>query len=437
MVRKDLIDLLLKIEREQPVHKWVLKGVHIWPILKKDLFFTLTQEQSSSQSIKSKKKTELVLLVLKSLVYNIKLLLQSFDKKDFIYLGYWAYRVDYNEKFINKFFYPLNRSDNSLYLEYDDSSNNIFPKKHISIYTASFFLKFLYSLYFSNKNIFQPISIVEGYFEFTDLKRLKKVYRSSIITTFAYYKITKLLLKRIRPKEVLGLCYYNNQVFGSLCAANSLNIKTYDIQHGGQGSLHSMYSFNNFPDKGFNTLPRVFWVWDKPSLNHIRTWLPVGNFHTVEMRGNPWIDFILVNSHFHFDDSKKILYTMQQDFLDEYIIETIKNDINVEWWIRLHPRMMNAYSNIVSQLEKNNIVHKVNLKDSNSLPLPIILKNVDIHISKFSGSIIESELVGTKTIILESIGVTNFQEYIKWGLSIGLENPTAQKLTELILQNLK
>ena len=52
-----------------------------------------------------------------------------------------------------------------------------------------------------------------------------------------------------------------------------------------------------------------------------------------------------------------------------------------------------------------------------------------MHISKFSGSVIESTLMGVPTLVLEEIGNQSFEELIVEGKVIGLAQPDADQIT--------
>src|SRR5690606_32455909 len=125
--------------------------------------------------------------------------------------------------------------------------------------------------------------------------------------------------------------------------ANQHNINSYDIQHGGQGSLNFAYNYSFIPTNGINTLPKIFWCWDKASASNIEKWISKQNYHQVVIKGNLWIQYQLKkgDGQLQFPEEKIIIYTLQEKELDNFILDAISaTPSGYTWWIRLHPRMM-------------------------------------------------------------------------------------------------
>ena len=241
-----------------------------------------------------------------------------------------------------------------------------------------------------------------------------------IIKQFIYIKILKSIYKKILLKnnidEVYILCYYVSEMYAMNLATSELDIPSWDIQHGGQGGLHIAYTnFNAIPKTGYKLLPKKFWAWDTASASEIAKWVSTQEFHDVEAKGNPWIEYCVRRYTAEIDTTKKIiLYTMQpigDSLLDPYIIDTIKKTPpDYIWWLRLHPRQLKEKAKLYNLLDKYNLLNRVNIEDATKLPLPGILAKTFIHISKYSGSILEAYMMEVKTIILSSIGVESFPE---------------------------
>ena len=217
-------------------------------------------------------------------------------------------------------------------------------------------------------------------------------------------------------------------------AANKLNIKNIDVQHGAQGPLHIMYNFSNAPITGYNTVPNIFWCWDKASANTIHQWVDKQDYHKVIIKGNPWINFQLLSlKNEKLSDKKIVLYTLQEEFLDQYILDAIKTTgFKYEWWLRLHPRMLGAKDNIQKQLDKEKLLDYVEIDKATALPLPILLKNSSVHISKYSGSIIEAVQVNTPNIIIDRIGLETYGDYVESGDAQVVISNNAEELSNMI-----
>ena len=76
---------------------------------------------------------------------------------------------------------------------------------------------------------------------------------------------------------------------------------------------------------------------------------------------------------------------------------------------------------------------RVNIEDATKLPLPGILSRTYIHLSKFSGSVLEAYMMNVKTIILSEVGVESFPQVVnsKYGIT-HLKNDSNLLLDEIL-----
>jgi len=120
--------------------------------------------------------------------------------------------------------------------------------------------------------------------------------------------------------------------------------------------------------------------------------------------------------------------------LDDYIIEAIKKTpIEYVWWLRLHPRQLDSKKELHSLLENKGLLDRVNIEDATNLPLPGILNKTFIHLSKFSGSILEASMMKIKTIVLSEIGVESFPKVMSSRLGVSHLEENSDKLISQIL----
>src|SRR5690606_24637630 len=234
--------------------------------------------------------------------------------------------------------------------------------------------------------------------------------------------------------------YYNIQMFALVYAANKLGIITYDVQHGSQGPLHPMYYFNglksgtDYPD----TLPSNFWCWDAPSASSLRSWLPSNRMEKVENRGNPWISYTIQHYGDHFKHAinrtkNNILITLQEPVLSGTLLEVIENldSQRFVWWLRFHPRMMEKRDYWKDYFARKNI-QNVEIDKACEIPLPILLNSSFLHISRYSGSIIEGCILGVRTFITDEIGIETYHYYIDNKKVFNTVGFTARDLLSLI-----
>lgn len=445
-----LLDRLNEYELVFPVEKWKVEDIHIWPLLKEQIFFSVFNGSLKNSISENKKKNHnksvryfvsKYLKLIKAIYY---LFLLRVKKSKISFSGASSHRVFYENNFINRYFHPIMK-----YLENNKKEYNSFEYKFKSNYKVDSNLIFRILPFFekpinSNESLFND----ESFLNLLDIvskevgiekDEIKRKLIKKINTVNSWANLYGYVFKKTDSAYSFGLCYYSDPMFGMNLAAHRRGIIAIDIQHGTQGPLHFAYTYHKLPKGGYNTLPHEFWCWDQQSALHIHSW--ISDSHKVKISGNPWLQFIKEQYHlgngFLPTDRPLILFTHQplKPALDDYLLETIQSTKDkFHWWIRLHPRASN-----LEIRELTNLIHewglydRIEIEKAGSLPLPYLLNQASIHISKFSGSIIEGILSNTPTIILEEVGVDSFESHIDGIRTLGLPNPTSHQLISSIV----
>ncbi|PKV63224.1 hypothetical protein [Pontibacter ramchanderi] len=451
MERNKIIKSIIDFEGKYDVASWKINDIHIWPVIRLDLFFSHWNKHKSTEKIKRANKSSLI----QDFLYSIFFILKKFKKSNVVFAGANSHRSWLNEKNINKYFDPLldyleDKNGKSFYLlEYDgvrESFDKFYKKSRIIelyriLHIAKIFERFRWKLKtkkFNSQllgyNAFLIDAEAEG-FEISGLKIEKLERKLSQIET--YSTVFEIFFKKVNATHCFALCYYSKEMLAFNLAAYRLGVKSFDMQHGTQGPLHVAYTkWSNIPTKGYELLPKTFWCWDEDSCSHIGIWTDTTNNHSVIAGGNPWLSYLTYAKNNSFELPEKIiLYTLQPiaPILDDYILKVIAKTANsYNWFIRLHPRQMHQYDTLIKLLEKHDLKNKVNIKDATDIPLPDLLKRTTIHISKFSGSILEAAQIGVPTIIIDEIGVASFNNLINHKLAFPLIDEDSTKLIELI-----
>ncbi len=436
--REDLVNWLNKLGERDEVVNLKIEDLHLYPVLRWVLFSDFKRREGYKRG--QKKITTLKKISNKiykgffkifGFFYFLKLKYLESKPLDVLFSGADVYRLYYNNQFINRYFYPMldwMEKNNILFGFADYKVNNFkdypYQRHHINIRAVH---QFCYSfkkkkVKFRNEILTQEIllSIIEEYNQKFASNIKLSLFKSNVENILTWAEVYGLLLERHKPKLILLLCYYDNAMYGLNLAAYKRNIKSVDVQHGSQGILHPSYSgFFNVPNSGYSCLPRYFWLWDKMSYKGLGKRLNNSKHHKVIMGGNPWIKFLKENSsqiQFPKLDQKIILYSLQPflPFVPEIIINALKmTPTCYTWWFRLHPRMTEKdFQEIQAQLEKENLKGRVNFNDATSLPLPLILNNTTVHITKSSGCILEANLIGVPSIIIDPLGENYFNDLI-------------------------
>lgn len=438
----DVIKTLLEIENEKNVFDWKWSDIAIWPIIKVNLFFSWYDKPNEKKE--TVQKQSLVKVIFKTLKIISYICWQG-RKIKVIYAGFNAHRTLVNNKFVSKFFGPIKKKD-YLEIEYGKIERDKLYDNSKNILFLEYLEPLIKMLRFGIKNKWSLDDNVREFLEVYNKKvtplpeNYKALLEGKLHLVYIYSLLFSILLRLTRVKQIYILCYYNIQMFGLVHAANKLGILTYDVQHGSQGVLHPMYVFNGLKSgvKYPNTLPSNFWCWDEASVASLRNWLPVDRQYNVENKGNPWIDFTIRHYNTHFKnaiDRKKhiILITLQEPILSETILELIQrlDSCRFVWWLRFHPRMMEKREYWKDYFLRAGIKN-VEIDKACEIPLPILLKSSFLHISRYSGSIIEGCILGTRTFITDEIGIETFGHYVDGKQVFNAVDFTSDELLQLI-----
>ncbi len=433
--RKKVVSKLEHFEMNYPVEQWVVESIHIWPIIK----FYCTHKLYIADNIKEENSNDVVYSFEKKSKFSSALIafkgmlsyyFSMHSKVEVVASSVGNYKANWNNTIMHKYFDPLldeletlNKKGLIISLKDENKTNyKVFRVKNISNW--SYFIRLLirnptihtkelpdYKTFLNemSKELHTKSSLLEN--------TLNQVFREVLI----WKRVYKQLFKKVNPKFSVSLCYYSWEFYGMNAAANEMEIISIDMQHGGQGAYHTAYKFYKIPKNGYTVLPKVFWTWDALSKEFIDSWSNE-SWHKTINGGNLWINFI-ANQNYSVanqNDSKKlILVTLQNTLipvLEDFIINAIKktDENKFVWWLRFHPGMSKKEIEEVNEIIlKNGFSNKVSTHLSSEIPLPIALLKCDVHVSKFSGSILEAALMNKLNIIVDELGKSAFSNLIE------------------------
>jgi len=436
-----IVNLLASWEDKFPVYEWKVAGIDVWPVIKTRIFFEKVKQARNSESQLNRV----------SLFASLSELVKIFSLKrcTVFFAGSKHHRLMFNNSSINRYYKPLTEyldSKNVSYLQTEYLSDAAAGPHVLKLdrvirffYLPGLLTKLKKSILWKDSAYLQFLSEVDSQLSITPSK-ISSLILKSLFSIKRWSFVYDILFRFTKPKLVIGLWYYSNAQYGMILAAKKLGVYSVDLQHGAQGFLHPAYTFNNFQAQGVNTLPNGFWCWDEESAKHLRKWYK-SNQKWIEVLGNPWVTYLYnwqgeENKMLAGINQKLIIYTHQpvQEAIDLYLIEAMnKTSDEFFWWIRLHPgTTAKEKVKIVELLKENKLSNKVKLETESEVPLPILLKHSYLHISKYSGSIVEASLMNRTSIVLEEIGCSTFTELINNGMAFGLPIPTAEKIISLM-----
>lgn len=225
------------------------------------------------------------------------------------------------------------------------------------------------------------------------------------------------ILDRVQPKVIIGI-----QPPSEFCiAAKNKGIWVADLQHGivsDEGYYGPAYR-EKYDQSGW---PSCILCWDAATENWIRN--QIGALTSTKVIGHPWvIRFIyphnsdkLVNEYIHNVVAEKparltILVSLQWGLCDchetglpEELLKFIKGDGQAfDWWLRVHPVMlqgMRRAETFASLASLFSSYPNVFWEHCTDLPLPLVLKQVTLHMTVSSAVTIEAGWFGVKTALL-------------------------------------
>lgn len=460
MTRKELTRLLFDLEERYAVDTWRIGDIYVWPVIKFDLYKRWRDEQNRqynkalNTAAKKQAGNKLITKLIdatSSVAALLKLQLQQKQHMSIIFSGANMHRVDVEGKFIHRYFEPITahmkskHNQKAITIDYQPQDP---AKNYKDVYDILFYDKYKYALHLKAMLLYRNEALsLQGFDDFLNEFNAQlpglvnyALYLKFLTAQVRKIKIAasffKLVFEKYSPKYVFELCYYNLPMYGLNYAADKMGVVNIDMQHGGQGDLHMAYShFVKVPQAGFNLLPKKFWCWDEASAVVINKWAVNQNTHKVIVGGNPWLYYNInnVDIDYSYPDKKIVLYTLQLNNPEDYIIDTIKKmDDSYVWWLRMHPRTYPNKDNLKQMIKDNGVAHKVEIDKACEYPLPQILQNSAVHISRSSGSIIEAAQLGVKTLIIDEIGLENFAPYVASGDSIAFLSQNVDEMISLI-----
>jgi len=432
---------ILELEQKYPVDSWNINGIDLWPYIRIRLYLNMLvfsgdsgDEQSNldvsvikSPNFLNKITTSVKIIIA---IFRLQLFYLRLQKKKALLFGTHFHRVLFNGKYFNRFYDSIiehHNLQNKVYMmEYNKVCKPIYNKKAvIKLSKRLHDYKLLSKLKLKNSGIKNTVQL-KGYSDFyeelsglnLDIQSLKV---SQIDLMNWARKMNSLMgfyskvYKKTNPSKVVFLGYYGyDDLYAALIVANRMNINTIDFQHGPQTNIHMAYSsWSKLPHRGFNTMPREFWTWDQNSKENIESWASKTNNSKVILVGQPYISFSLASKKLNNQESE-ILYSLQVEPLDQLgtkIINLIRNSAYV-WNLRLHPRSTSNEKDLRLFLNKNGLIGNFKIQNPISNSLPESLANTILHITNFSGCLIEAHLMGVPSLIINNVGKEMFAEYI-------------------------
>ena len=459
------MDILNEVEGRFPVSEWVINGIHIWPLVRLELATDLTNASMyptlyhSVKSVsKARRLTTLFLREASGLLRFCYACLKDFSKNatprraEVVFLSdgiSFSYLIDsWYEKWCDPLISKLSEDNIPVFL--------ITPSHHYFIprRTSSMFIQpsldrvRAKALLFSNRGSGEEgLDSFEEFIDFVDsrdlaisLPHFRKI-KNEFILVEKYAKFFEQVLTEIKPRSAFLVSYYNIAGMAFNLACRKMGVISVDIQHGLQGDLHWAYGrWNNVPEAGYELLPRFFWVWGDFEAEAIRRWSSkLSPWHQPIVGGNLFLDLWRSSESeiVKYYDNKigtakrnknhliHVLYTVGYEENEKLatIFNTMRQTESLcYWWLRVHPGKLKEREVFKKLVLENRIVNK-EIDLATDLPLYALLRQMDLHFTFYSSSVLEAKDLGVPSVVAGDYGKELFSDQISSGWAFPADTP--------------
>jgi len=263
--------------------------------------------------------------------------------------------------------------------------------------------------------------------------RLARRASTVIATASAFERV----LRVVKPKMAFVVTYYADLGPAFVLACRRQGILSVDLQHCPQEGAHKAYGWSALPNKGYATLPAVFWNWTEKDAAYIRRWtstLAAPWHRSVHGGHNQLVSFLDDSDPRTVDWDAKFHAIAKGAVYEREILvalqpvggyraqwDALAAQIEVaprgwRWWIRRHPSSR-AYQDAeylrLVTLRMSNVI----VDESLSVPLPALLRHMSVVVSRFSGASAEAAAFGVPALFLSEEARGQFSELIDHGLA--------------------
>jgi hypothetical protein len=243
------------------------------------------------------------------------------------------------------------------------------------------------------------------------------------------------IFERTQPRHAFVNTYYSAEGMAFVLAARRRGIAVADLQHGIQGPHHVAYGrWSNVPPQGYELLPDEFWVWGEAEARAIEAWQP-GTTHRAARAGNAWLQIWRQGTMSFVADAvatagrtrassqrpHHVLFSVTWGTPPEHDADVVAALARLPdtyfIWVRLHPLQARARSGIRAMLQRS-LPGRHELDVATDLPLPAVLRAVDLNLTHCSTTVIEAAAWGIRTVITSTYGAELFEEQIAAGFAV-------------------
>jgi hypothetical protein len=259
------------------------------------------------------------------------------------------------------------------------------------------------------------------------LPRLVKRARTIAATANEFQRV----LRAVRPRLGFVVTYYAGLGHAFALACRRQDLLCVDLQHCPQGGAHRGYRWPSLPERGYSTLPAVFWTWTSEEAARVAAWAspwhrPLHGGHSQlatflddeDPTAGLWDErFVAIGAPPAFE--REILVALQPIGGRRAVWEALARQIEAappswRWWIRRHPSstvFQDAEHDSLRALGRPNVV----VEEASELPLPALLRRMSAVVSLASGAATEAAAFGVPALFIDREALALFPDLIERG----------------------
>jgi hypothetical protein len=238
------------------------------------------------------------------------------------------------------------------------------------------------------------------------------------------------VLRAVRPTLAFVVTFYAGLGAPFLVACRRRRVLSIDLQHCPQEGSHKAYGWWRVPERGYATLPAVFWTWTRKEADYIGDW-------TARL-GRPWHSS-LHGGHTQFASFAAQSASAEDRWFSAASHDTVEREILValqplgngelwlalrrqieaaprswRWWIRRHPGSSADQDREFEALLSLRLPN-VMIEAASRLPLPALLRHMHALLSFASGAAVEAAAFGVPAYFLSREAAAPFSTLIARG----------------------
>jgi hypothetical protein len=443
--QEEIKEKILNLESQYPVDKWLINGIYVWPYIRIKIYIYLLNYGSITalnDINKSKKKIGKVSFIFRKLAYPFQFIIallklmyfyNGLKPKKIVFFGSHIHRANLQDGYFNRFFDSMidtYRLQDEVYIvEFQKVfKKNYNQKAIIPLHRYLNHYKLIRKI--SSKGKYRKNNVELKEYEDFHIKLIKEfptikflnISKENLIKWVNKINNTKgffyKLFEKTRPSKIIFLSYYGfDDLSAAILAAHNLGIKTIDFQHGPQTNVHMAYSYwTKHPERPYNIMPIEYWNWDHKSKENIDKWAEKTNKITAKVVGQPYLGYCLNNQKLYKDGVPFVFFSLQTFEIEEMIspkLIILINNSSFHWILRMHPRSNFGEQELRTFLESSGAKKSnYNIHNSFDNPLPETLSQAVVHLTNFSGCLLEAQMIGIPTILIHETGKQMFRNYI-------------------------